>query len=291
MGTVIYRGSTPTIKFKPLNNVKVSDLGTPTIAIVQELVYLSPEVVVDAEDNSISAKLTEEESLQLVEGVETSAQQVWKQESGNIIRYPVHQLSVAETIMEEVEPQPAPEPTGELVNLHPFMVYSPFVENGYFTPYMDDGGTAVAEWEENSTPWSDYLEEYLFKFNASEVSAFADFTAIPVSVSSIFEGREYYLWVNVVGSDTVTVDITVGNGYSFATANGEETYSIALSNNDTLIRLVGGSAAFNQPMFRLRIRTPSAAGENKLGMALYEIQEDLPTTDYERYIPYDGGDV
>lgn len=102
MAAVIYRGSTPTITFRPTNGMKVSDLGTPKVAIVQNLVYIEPETVtVDGASNSISVKLTEEDTLRLVPGVETNAQQVWKTEAGDIVRFPVHKLTVAETLMQE----------------------------------------------------------------------------------------------------------------------------------------------------------------------------------------------
>lgn len=102
MPLIIYRGSTPTIKFKPTNGMRVSDLGTPSVAIVQQLVFLTPEVTVDTEDNSISVTLTEEESLMLVPGVETKIQQAWLLDDGSNIRFPVKQLEVAEGLMESL---------------------------------------------------------------------------------------------------------------------------------------------------------------------------------------------
>ena len=103
MPLTIYRGSTPTIKFKPTNGMRVSDLGTPSVAIVQQLVFLSPEVTVDETDNSISVTLTEEESLMLVPGVETKIQQAWLLDDGSNIRFPVQEITVAEGLMESLE--------------------------------------------------------------------------------------------------------------------------------------------------------------------------------------------
>ena len=168
MGTVIYRGSTPTIKFKPLNGASVSELGTPAIAIAQELVYLNPEVTINADDNSISAKLTEEETLSMVKGVPTSAKQIWLQNNGGVVRYPVHKLTVAETVMEEFESTPDPPPVPELINLHPFMIYNPFESNGYFEEYFDDGGDAVEIWHSDTEPYGDHIADYMFKFDPSD---------------------------------------------------------------------------------------------------------------------------
>lgn len=290
MGTTIYRGSTPVIKFKVLNDVTVSELGTPSIAIAQELVYLTPEVTVNAADNSITAKLTEDETLSLVEGVETSVQEIWQQADGTIIRYPVHALTVAETIMEEVNPEPEPEPGEDLKNLHPFMIYSPFESNGYFSEYLDDGGTAVEQWRNATTPWTDSLDGYLFWYDISQDPSLADYTIIPLCVSSVYEGYEYYLWLNSGGGTQLDVTIEVGDGYSFATANGSTTATVTLRNNDALVRLVGTDAALGQPMFNLNVQA-SGTGESELGMALYAIIEGASEATYRQYIPYDGGDV
>lgn len=298
MGTIIYRGSTPTIKFKPLNNVTVSDLGTPSIAIAQELVYLTPEVTVNTDENSISAKLTEEESLSLVEGVPTSAQQIWVQENGNIVRYPVHQLTVAETIMEEVNPEPEPEPTAELVNLHPFLTHSPFENNGYFTTFMDDGGTAVENWNIASTPWNEHVDDYLFVYDATDAidsgtGELDDFTMIPLCVADMAPDKEYYLWVNSPSGDELTINLTIGNGYAFgkfSSVSGTETYAFALAGGSQLIKLVANeNALFNEPLFQMRVRTPAPTKINKIGMALYQILPDLPDSEYKRYIPYQEG--
>jgi len=101
MSITIMRGSTPTIKMRPLtNDILVSDLGTPAVAITQDMVYLNPEVTVNTTDNYISFTLTEEETLQLVPGVSTYIQQIWKDENtGNVIRFPLHELIVGDTLI------------------------------------------------------------------------------------------------------------------------------------------------------------------------------------------------
>lgn len=108
MSIVIYRGSTPTIKLKPTNGMNVSSLGTPTVAIVQDLVLLTPEPTILAEDNAVSITLSEEETMRLVPGVVTKIQQVWHRE-GSVVRFPVHEVTVAETILDIVTPEETTE--------------------------------------------------------------------------------------------------------------------------------------------------------------------------------------
>lgn len=100
MGITIMRGSTPTIRMRPLtNDISVADLGTPSVAITQDMVYLNPDVDVDTTNNYISFTLTEDETLQLVAGVSTSIQQIWKDSNDNIIRFPIHELLVEDTLI------------------------------------------------------------------------------------------------------------------------------------------------------------------------------------------------
>ena len=120
MAAVIYRGSTCRIIFKPLDGINVSDLGEPSIAISQELAFLTPDPVVDTENNRVYADLTEEETLTLVDGAETKAQIAYVDtEAESVIRFPVHDIRVESTLMwtlmeeEEEEPTPSPEPGGE----------------------------------------------------------------------------------------------------------------------------------------------------------------------------------
>lgn len=104
MAAVIFRGSTPTLTFRPTNGMSVADLGTPTVAVAQDVSYLEKageDVVVDTEANTASVKFTEEETLSLVPDIETRAQIVWKTEDGDVFRFPEHSISVASTLMEE----------------------------------------------------------------------------------------------------------------------------------------------------------------------------------------------
>lgn len=115
MGLTIWRGSTPTLTMRPGSGYSVSDMGTPKIVISQELVYLEPDVTVVSGSNAITCKLTEQQTLRLVAGAPTYVQQMWKDGSGNIVRFPVHTIIVERSLAEEfdppVTPQPEPEPT------------------------------------------------------------------------------------------------------------------------------------------------------------------------------------
>lgn len=84
-----------------MNGVHVSELGTPTLAISQELVYLEPPVTVDDENNCVEATLSESDTLQLVANSEARLQMVWTDESTQtVIRFPVHQIQVLESVSE-----------------------------------------------------------------------------------------------------------------------------------------------------------------------------------------------
>ena len=103
MALKIYRGSTPTLKFTPTNGMSVSDLGTPVVAVVQQLVFLTPEVTVDTAHNCIKVQLTEEESLKLVADMETQVQEAWKTADGTIVRFPAKKIDVMETLMPSLD--------------------------------------------------------------------------------------------------------------------------------------------------------------------------------------------
>ena len=79
---------------------------------------MTPDPVVDTENNRVYADLTEEETLTLVDGAETKAQIAYVDtEAESVIRFPVHDIRVESTLMwtlmEEEEPTPSPEPGGE----------------------------------------------------------------------------------------------------------------------------------------------------------------------------------
>lgn len=109
MANIIYRGSTPTLRFRPTNGMNVSDLGTPVVALAQELVYMELDPSVDPDDNSISVTLTEEQTLRLVAGVETKVQQAWVLPGGGNVRFPVKKIEVAESLIESLEPEETTE--------------------------------------------------------------------------------------------------------------------------------------------------------------------------------------
>lgn len=98
MAAVIYRGGSCRIKFN-IKNVDVANLGEPVIAISQELAYLSPDAVVDTENNCVYADLSESDTIQLVDDAETKCQCAFQKEDGTTYRFPVHNITVSGTLM------------------------------------------------------------------------------------------------------------------------------------------------------------------------------------------------
>lgn len=101
MSTTIVRGGSCRIVFRPLNGVRVADLGTPSIGISQELTFLTPNVTLDVTNNRIYADLTEEDTMQLVENVETRAQAAFTNDSTEVVyRFPEHYITVVATVFD-----------------------------------------------------------------------------------------------------------------------------------------------------------------------------------------------
>lgn len=104
MATYIYQGSTPTIRFKPLNGIKVTDtsLGTPTVIISQEEVFLDFEadrIILDGTANTASVELEEDETILLVNGVPALAQLSFANgDTGEVVRFPIHELTVLQSL-------------------------------------------------------------------------------------------------------------------------------------------------------------------------------------------------
>ena len=126
MALEFYRGSTPTIRFRPLGNVDVTTLGEPVVAISQELVTLTFEnnvedeedrVDIDASSNSISVTLTQDESIQLADGMPTIAQVTWYKYSvsvvdgedvytvTDVIKFPQHDITILPSILDIMLPE------------------------------------------------------------------------------------------------------------------------------------------------------------------------------------------
>lgn len=101
MANVIFQGSTPIIKYTPINGMKVADLGEPSIFIEQPLVFIEipPEdITIDTNNNCIIAKLKEEDSLSLTGGIAANLQVCFVKDD-DVYRFPVVSLSVSETIV------------------------------------------------------------------------------------------------------------------------------------------------------------------------------------------------
>ena len=114
MAANIVRGGTCRLIFKPEGGLHVDELGEPAIAIQQELTFLTPDVVVDSANNRIYADLKEEDTIQLVEGLETKVQAVFTDETTNdVYRFPIHQVNVTETLFGELFEEEEVEQTAE----------------------------------------------------------------------------------------------------------------------------------------------------------------------------------
>ena len=118
MATYIYQGSTPTIRFKPLDGISVTapTLGEPSIVISQYDTFLSydgNELTVDGVANTVSAKMAELDTLRLVDDTPALAQLIFANATtGEVLRFPVVELTVlptlADSVLNPVEPQPDP---------------------------------------------------------------------------------------------------------------------------------------------------------------------------------------
>lgn len=103
MATTITRGSTCRIKSSPLGGLKISDLGAPQIYISQDLSFISKDATVSDDGSYIYCDLTESETLELVDGVETRIQVVYVNDAENkVYRMPIHIATVLPTLVEEV---------------------------------------------------------------------------------------------------------------------------------------------------------------------------------------------
>lgn len=120
MANTIYRGSTCRIQFKP-KNVDISLLGDPSIVISQEYAYVTPTVYINEDDGIIFADLSQDDTIQLVEYLETKAQLIfYNNDTKSVTRFPVHQVNVEPTIAwilyeneEEAEPEVEEEEPNE----------------------------------------------------------------------------------------------------------------------------------------------------------------------------------
>ena len=114
--------NTHVIILRPQSDISVTDLGEPAVALTQDMVFINPDPVIDTVNNCISVTLTEEETLRFMAGIPVDIQQIWKTDNDEIVRFPVHQLSVEDTIIAEFddevepeEPEVEPEETEEIV--------------------------------------------------------------------------------------------------------------------------------------------------------------------------------
>lgn len=95
-----YRGSTPTFKLT-VNGANIRNLGTPTVVLTQDLVFVELEPAVNATGNYITATLPYADSLRFVPGVKASLQAVWTDDDSHLaVPFPAHELDVFQTHVE-----------------------------------------------------------------------------------------------------------------------------------------------------------------------------------------------
>ena len=105
MMAAIYRGTTPTFKLTP-TGYNVSQLGTPSLVISQDMVFISldDEIVVDTVNNCVKAKLPVEESVRLVPGLTASIQLLFD-DGTSAVAFAPHEFEVLESLVETVLPE------------------------------------------------------------------------------------------------------------------------------------------------------------------------------------------
>lgn len=127
MAAIVQRGASFRIIFRPLTNVDVSALGTPFISIQQELIEITPEAVVDAQNNLVYADVDETQSLALVDDVTTRAQLMFSNDDGTSYRFPIHEIYVTDTLFGSYEDEVANrvEQAEELAAVQPEQTQEP----------------------------------------------------------------------------------------------------------------------------------------------------------------------
>lgn len=99
MAAVIYKGSTATLRFKPTNGMTVGNLGTPYVAVSQNRAFIQPTATANTSSNTVTATLTESQTLLLTAGTRARAQMAFKDSTtGNVVRFPIHEIDVKDTI-------------------------------------------------------------------------------------------------------------------------------------------------------------------------------------------------
>ncbi len=98
------RGTTDRIQVYFKTDVEVEDLGTPSIAISQNLILIEPETFIAQDDVGpfVYCDLTEAESLSLVAGTFAQVQVTWSKDA-QVIKGRAHKLKIEPSLIEEVE--------------------------------------------------------------------------------------------------------------------------------------------------------------------------------------------
>jgi hypothetical protein len=106
MAAAIQRGSNCRLKFKVLNDVDLTTLGMPAVAIAQEYAFITPsddQIHVDNQAKCVYVDLDEEDTLALAENASTRCQLAFVDDESNVVvRFPVHDVIVVGTLMDSL---------------------------------------------------------------------------------------------------------------------------------------------------------------------------------------------
>ncbi len=95
MAITIRRGDPCKLRFTPTNGMLLADLDEAGVAITQdmELIFFSEDdIVVDGD--SITIEMSGEDTMLLVDGVETEIQAFFAPEEDQIIRFPIENITI-----------------------------------------------------------------------------------------------------------------------------------------------------------------------------------------------------
>lgn len=106
MAAIIQRGANCRLKFKITNDIDLTTLGEPVVALAQDFTFLTPateQITVDNVNKCVYVDLDENDTMSLAENAKTQVQLAFANEdTGNVIRFPVHDVSVGATLLDSL---------------------------------------------------------------------------------------------------------------------------------------------------------------------------------------------
>jgi len=94
------RGETPTFKVYLPSSTTITALGTPTVAVAQNMVLIEPTATTGTDTNGqyVSFSLTEAQSLSLVSGKNAFFQVTWKK-NNTVVKGSTHSFWVGDSLI------------------------------------------------------------------------------------------------------------------------------------------------------------------------------------------------